>query len=269
MQGYPALQPTISVTPGAAVNSQLLGVQPHTHVENMYYPNSQLSSPSDFTKTKVADLGSISSLPSTTPPVLITEPLSNPKLQNCISDVMIGNTYPQSLLPVEQFSQVAVSPPLLSTTNAPFDMAVRLPAHQAMVTIVEPEQIQAAPPAPCTTMGLVQEAVLVPRTAIEVHYQNCNGPVSQNEKLAESYADEAGLDVAVQPLPKPPAARRGPFKNQNDRLRTAQTRRDGSCIRCRMQRIRVSSGRPIFYFDGTDPNETSLVQPQGLQKFKG
>jgi hypothetical protein len=35
-------------------------------------------------------------------------------------------------------------------------------------------------------------------------------------------------------------SRRGPFKNQDMREKTAQTRKIGSCVRCRMQRIRVS-----------------------------
>lgn len=48
------------------------------------------------------------------------------------------------------------------------------------------------------------------------------------------------LDI-VQPHQRPPAARRGPFKSNDDRQKTAETRRIGSCIRCRMQRIRVSS----------------------------
>lgn len=47
-----------------------------------------------------------------------------------------------------------------------------------------------------------------------------------------------------------PAARRGPFKNNDDREKTAQTRKIGSCVRCRMQRIRVGpnpqSGDPIL-----------------------
>jgi hypothetical protein len=46
--------------------------------------------------------------------------------------------------------------------------------------------------------------------------------------------------VQQQPHQRPPPSRRGPFRNQNDRERTAETRRIGSCIRCRMQRIRVS-----------------------------
>lgn len=41
------------------------------------------------------------------------------------------------------------------------------------------------------------------------------------------------------------SARRGPFKNHDQREQTAHTRKIGSCIRCRMQRIRVSD---IFYF---------------------
>ncbi|ROT40074.1 hypothetical protein SODALDRAFT_273925 [Sodiomyces alkalinus F11] len=48
------------------------------------------------------------------------------------------------------------------------------------------------------------------------------------------------LDV-VFPNQKPPAARRGPFKDPEKREQTAQTRRIGSCIRCRMQRIRCQS----------------------------
>ncbi|KAI0164714.1 hypothetical protein GGR57DRAFT_209438 [Xylariaceae sp. FL1272] len=48
------------------------------------------------------------------------------------------------------------------------------------------------------------------------------------------------LDV-VQPNQRPPPARRGPFKSQDARERTAETRRIGSCIRCRMQRIRCET----------------------------
>lgn len=38
---------------------------------------------------------------------------------------------------------------------------------------------------------------------------------------------------------RPPPAKRGPFKSNAEREQTAETRRIGSCIRCRMQRIRV------------------------------
>lgn len=39
------------------------------------------------------------------------------------------------------------------------------------------------------------------------------------------------------------SGKRGPFKDPLLRKQTAQTRKRGSCIRCRMQRIRVSSSR--------------------------
>ncbi|KAI0482334.1 hypothetical protein GGR56DRAFT_663312 [Xylariaceae sp. FL0804] len=40
---------------------------------------------------------------------------------------------------------------------------------------------------------------------------------------------------------RPPPARRGPFKSNDIRERTAETRKIGSCIRCRMQRIRCET----------------------------
>ncbi|KAJ2907079.1 hypothetical protein MKZ38_008647 [Zalerion maritima] len=49
-----------------------------------------------------------------------------------------------------------------------------------------------------------------------------------------------GYDVVWPPGGRPPSAKRGPFKNNADREKTAQTRRIGSCIRCRMQRIRCN-----------------------------
>lgn len=49
----------------------------------------------------------------------------------------------------------------------------------------------------------------------------------------------SGLEV-VMPNQKPPITKRGPFRNQEKRKQTAHVRKIGSCIRCRMQRIRVS-----------------------------
>ncbi len=43
-------------------------------------------------------------------------------------------------------------------------------------------------------------------------------------------------------------AKRGPFKDADLREKTAFTRKMGSCIRCRMQRIRVSGGLPPLSF---------------------
>jgi hypothetical protein len=47
------------------------------------------------------------------------------------------------------------------------------------------------------------------------------------------------LDIVL-PNERPPPAKRGPFKSNDDREKTAVTRKIGSCIRCKMQRIRVS-----------------------------
>lgn len=41
-------------------------------------------------------------------------------------------------------------------------------------------------------------------------------------------------------------AKRGPFKDNEQRLATARTRKKGSCIRCRMQRIRVRGLCPQY-----------------------
>ncbi|KAH8675648.1 hypothetical protein BX600DRAFT_179924 [Xylariales sp. PMI_506] len=48
------------------------------------------------------------------------------------------------------------------------------------------------------------------------------------------------LDI-VSDNPRPPPAKRGPFKSNAEREKTAETRRIGSCIRCRMQRIRCET----------------------------
>lgn len=48
-----------------------------------------------------------------------------------------------------------------------------------------------------------------------------------------------GLDMVI--LPGPRSGKRGPFKDVALREQTAQTRKIGSCVRCRMQRIRVSN----------------------------
>ena len=48
-----------------------------------------------------------------------------------------------------------------------------------------------------------------------------------------------GLDMVI--LPGPRSGKRGPFKDLALREQTAQTRKIGSCVRCRMQRIRVST----------------------------
>lgn len=55
--------------------------------------------------------------------------------------------------------------------------------------------------------------------------------------LLPNQPDESDIMTPVQQKPAP--TKRGPFKDPQKRIRTAQTRKMGSCIRCRMQRIRV------------------------------
>jgi hypothetical protein len=43
-------------------------------------------------------------------------------------------------------------------------------------------------------------------------------------------------------------SRRGAFKNVEDRVQTAQTRKDKACLRCRMQKVRVlEPPLPLYY----------------------
>lgn len=53
------------------------------------------------------------------------------------------------------------------------------------------------------------------------------------------YPFEASPLEMVLPNQKPQVTKRGPFKDPQKRAKTAQVRKIGSCIRCRMQRIRV------------------------------
>lgn len=61
----------------------------------------------------------------------------------------------------------------------------------------------------------------------------------------DSISQQRGLDIVLASQ-KPTQAKRGPFKSNNERQATAETRKIGSCIRCRMQRIRVSGSIAEF-----------------------
>lgn len=70
----------------------------------------------------------------------------------------------------------------------------------------------------------------------------CGNPGPLLNGGPEFLESQAGPDFGVgyNPHQRTPSARRGPFKDHEKREKTAHTRRIGSCIRCRMQRIRVS-----------------------------
>ena len=67
-------------------------------------------------------------------------------------------------------------------------------------------------------------------------------------KVEEEPLDVYGRTVSYECFQhqKTVPARRGPFKDNEQRLATARTRKKGSCVRCRMQRIRVSTVCPIL-----------------------
>ena len=67
-------------------------------------------------------------------------------------------------------------------------------------------------------------------------YQSSYPQVAES---AEGINQAHGLDLVLASQ-KPAQAKRGPFRTNDEREATAETRKIGSCIRCRMQRIRVS-----------------------------
>jgi hypothetical protein len=66
--------------------------------------------------------------------------------------------------------------------------------------------------------------------------------------------------------PKEKNPRRGPFRNPQERLETGQTRKIGACLRCRMQRVRVSE--PSFHYEERFLTASDLVcyQSGGSQR---
>lgn len=102
------------------------------------------------------------------------------------------------------------------------------------------------PYGPAPLVPLVQPPlVVIEPTSPEVH--DCyNTPAAQN--LPQPVLPEDGSNTVGQRQdtipdnlqPTQRSGKRGPFRDQSLREQTAQTRKMGSCIRCRMQRIRVS-----------------------------
>jgi len=59
--------------------------------------------------------------------------------------------------------------------------------------------------------------------------------------------EESAAPADFFPAHRTAPTKRGPFKDQDSREKTALTRKMGSCIRCRMQRIRVSPFFVVFF----------------------
>ncbi|KAF4774829.1 hypothetical protein HER10_EVM0003810 [Colletotrichum scovillei] len=82
--------------------------------------------------------------------------------------------------------------------------------------------------------------VTTARFAMDSTYpMSCVKTEDMDGSIANTHAN-ASLDV-VFPNQRPPAAKRGPFKDQKAREETAATRKNGSCIRCKMQRVRCKT----------------------------
>lgn len=241
MQSYPALQPTLTTSAGSIADPQLTRVQPNTHFENMYYPNEHIP-PNSYPKTEADDMVPISSIPPTTLPVSMAQ-IPASQLHDCLGEVPAGNGFSQSPLTVTTDTQYTMPSPILLPAAVPFDTT----------SIISPPQAPqiATMPTISTEVGMPQSmAVVTYPTTMAPHYtapmpsaviEHHHHQHAHNQVSITPYMGEANFDMSVQPHPRPPAARRGPFKDQTDRQKTAQTRRDGSCIRCRMQRIRVSA----------------------------
>lgn len=76
---------------------------------------------------------------------------------------------------------------------------------------------------------------VLPQYDVPYGYGASNLPMDSDEQATDMQgpaADGAYLHART--------TKRGPFRDHDERLATAYTRRIGSCIRCRMQRIRVS-----------------------------
>ncbi|CAJ2500996.1 Uu.00g038490.m01.CDS01 [Anthostomella pinea] len=71
-------------------------------------------------------------------------------------------------------------------------------------------------------------------------YSAAQGILDSEAGGAQIPSQSRDLDI-VRTNQRPPPARRGPFRTNVEREQTAETRRIGSCIRCRMQRIRCEA----------------------------
>jgi hypothetical protein len=87
--------------------------------------------------------------------------------------------------------------------------------------------------------------------------------LSQQKKSEAGHDSDSGhsLGDAATVVTTGPT-RRGPFKTQHDRDQTAQTRKDGCCLRCRHQKIRVCFLIPI----SCSADDPSVSQIPAIQR---
>jgi hypothetical protein len=101
---------------------------------------------------------------------------------------------------------------------------------------------------PLLSYGSIAPAAEIPAqvqmTASLTGAQSCFDMVKSEQAIASYDLDRLPKTnpavILLQSNQKAPASKRGPFATKEARDETAATRKRGSCIRCRMQRIRVS-----------------------------
>ncbi len=234
MQSYPALQPTIVASAMASTASRLTRVQPNTHSESMYYPHDRLS----YGFPKAEEVEAMAPL-QTIPAKPIKAPIAaapNFHHGDTPGHMPIDNTFGSVSLPITTIppSTLSESPLLIDTSLGFVETDIVATPHGGSMILSPGETVQQSPPTLLPDLAPRYDAVPPPT----MHHQHYTPP--QDHLAISAYMARTNLGMPAQPYPRPPAARRGPFKDQSDRQRTAQTRKDGSCIRCRMQRIRVS-----------------------------
>ncbi|KAH8910665.1 hypothetical protein BR93DRAFT_934273 [Coniochaeta sp. PMI_546] len=126
------------------------------------------------------------------------------------------------------------------------------PSHVTGLGIQSPGQLTE----PLSTNNVTTAALTSSVTSPPLARQTTYGDMSGRYDMLHGYGESdsmipAGSDalqaqarsnfgVVYNPHQRTPSARRGPFKDHEKREKTAHTRRIGSCIRCRMQRIRCN-----------------------------
>jgi hypothetical protein len=166
-----------------------------------------------------------------TPNPLGVRPAQNPLPLSGHPD---GNNYQQDPpAPTYYSDQLTKSEPQ-SATQSTFMLAPMANNDQALAqfgpSLLDMSSSPPIPPQDLVSPDGLCQYTLVPESGlIET--------VSPEGWDAPLYEQQSNYDIL---LPNQRGGKRGPFKDPSLREQTAQTRKMGSCIRCRMQRIRVS-----------------------------
>lgn len=115
------------------------------------------------------------------------------------------------------------------------------PGHDLHISPVYIHPVESLQSAPVPPQQDSEPYHLHPTDVYTLQYQSPHGFMSTDTIEPYFFPDAVQGDGGpgmLQPMKATPT-RRGPFKDMEKRKETATTRKMGSCIRCRMQRIRV------------------------------